>query len=209
VVDTPGPTIPLVGGRQQVGRVELHGGGEATDRYVEGLSQLFAIQVGTTVAQLHTISELGRAVRRDALTGTGNRRHATELLDTLRPGDALLVVDLDRFKDVNDTWGHRAGDEVLHQLGTYLQACVRSSDDVARVGGDEFVVVARGAGSEVAATAERLLRGWREAGHRTTISIGGALHRPDGETEATFDRADAALYEAKARGRDQVAIASR
>ncbi|MPY94225.1 MAG: diguanylate cyclase [Acidimicrobiia bacterium] len=210
-LEGPATSVPLVGGRREVGRVELFLGRQhddtAADGYLEGLARLFAIQVGTTVAQLHTINELGRAARRDALTGTGNRRHATELLGTLRPGDALLVVDLDRFKSVNDTWGHRAGDEVLHHLGTYLQACVRSSDDVARLGGDEFVVVARAAGRDVTGTAERLLRGWRQGGHRTTVSIGVALHRPDGAAEDTFDRADAALYEAKSQGRDRVALA--
>lgn len=200
-------SIPLVGAQREVGLVELQRPRPADGAYHDSLAQLFAIQVGTTVAQLHTISELGRAARRDALTGTGNRRHATELLGTLRTGDALLVVDLDRFKSVNDTWGHRAGDEVLHNLGTYLQACVRSSDDVARLGGDEFVVVARAAGRDVMATANRLLRGWREGSHRTTISIGVALHRVDGAAEDTFDRADAALYQAKSEGRDRAVLA--
>jgi diguanylate cyclase (GGDEF)-like protein len=199
--------IPLVGGQREVGRVDLYLGGAASGPYLDGLARLFTIQVGTTVSQLHTISELGLAARRDALTGTGNRRHATELLGTMRAGDALLVVDLDRFKSVNDTWGHRAGDEVLHDLGRYLQACVRSSDDVARLGGDEFVVVARAAGRDVTVTAERLLRGWRQVEGRATLSIGVALHRPDLGPDDTFDRADAALYEAKSQGRDRVVLA--
>lgn len=207
----------LVGGAGEVGTVHLFGGTSATDptsgertragSYRDDLVQLFAIQVGTSVAQRHTIRELGRAARRDALTGTGNRRHATELLDTLQPGDALFVVDLDRFKTVNDTWGHRAGDEVLHHLGAYLQGCVRSSDDVARLGGDEFLVVARAAGRDVVGTGGRLLRGWRQGGHRTTLSIGVALHRAGSTAEDTLDRADAALYQAKSQGRDRVAVA--
>ncbi len=200
-------SIALIGSQRTVGRVEVVSGAHATDDYFERLAELFAMQVGATVEQLYTISELDRDTRRDALTGTGNRRHAADLLDKLRPGEALMVIDLDSFKSVNDTWGHRAGDEVLFRLGVYLQTCVRGDDDVARLGGDEFVVVTR-RGDDPMRMAQRLLEGWRQEGHPTTLSIGVARHHVGSEADDTLDRADAALYQAKSLGRDQVVLAA-
>ena len=153
--------VSLVGRTQVIGVVHL---GLRTDDedpggYTANLTRLFASQVGNALEQFQLINRLNRAAHRDELTGTGNRRHADALLDSLRPNDALLIVDLDHFKSVNDNLGHRAGDEVLQALGSYLLSYVRGSDDVARYGGDEFVVLARGAGTEARATAERLLLG--------------------------------------------------
>ena len=208
----PAPTtartqVPLVGRTQVIGVVRLGlPSDEDPDGYTANLTRLFASQVGNALEQFQLINRLNRAAHRDELTGTGNRRHADALLDSLRPGDALLIVDLDHFKSVNDNLGHRAGDEVLQALGSYLLSYVRGSDDVARYGGDEFVVLARGAGTEARATAERLLLGWRGSGNSTTISIGVALHRPACTPAATLDAADAALYRAKSQGRDQVAL---
>ena len=199
--------VPLVGRTQVIGVVRLGlPSDEDPDGYTANLTRLFASQVGNALEQFQLINRLNRAAHRDELTGTGNRRHADALLDSLRPGDALLIVDLDHFKSVNDNLGHRAGDEVLQALGSYLLSYVRGSDDVARYGGDEFVVLARGAGTEARATAERLLLGWRGSGNSTTISIGVALHRPACTPAATLDAADAALYRAKSQGRDQVAL---
>jgi diguanylate cyclase (GGDEF)-like protein len=200
--------VSLVGRTQVIGVVHL---GLRTDDedpggYTANLTRLFASQVGNALEQFQLINRLNRAAHRDELTGTGNRRHADALLDSLRPNDALLIVDLDHFKSVNDNLGHRAGDEVLQALGSYLLSYVRGSDDVARYGGDEFVVLARGAGTEARATAERLLLGWRGSGNSTTISIGVALHFSSCTPEATLDAADAALYRAKSQGRDRVAL---
>jgi diguanylate cyclase (GGDEF)-like protein len=202
----PARSVPLVGASLVVGTVRLGLRSDEPDDYTDNLARLFASQVGTALEQFQVIRHLDRVAHRDDLTGTGNRRHAQALLDGLLPGDALLLVDLDHFKTVNDTWGHRAGDEVLQALGAYLQTCVRSSDDVARYGGDEFVVLARGAGADTGPTADRLLRGWRQAGQKTTISIGVAVHREGQRPEALLDAADAALYAAKSQGRNQVAI---
>ena len=84
----------------------------------------------------------------DDLTGVGNRRVANALVGSLRTGDALLVIDLDDFKQVNDTYGHVAGDQVLSELGAVLRDHLRDDDGVARYGGEEFVVVLRNAGTE-------------------------------------------------------------
>jgi diguanylate cyclase (GGDEF)-like protein len=202
----PARTVPLVGASLVVGTVRLGLHSDEPDDYTDNLARLFASQVGTALEQFQVIRHLDRVAHRDDLTGIGNRRHAQALLESLLPGDALLLVDLDHFKTVNDTWGHRAGDEVLQALGAYLQTCVRSADDVARYGGDEFVVLARGAGADTAVTADRLLRGWRQAGQKTTISIGAAVHGVGQRPEAVLDAADGALYAAKSQGRNQVAI---
>jgi diguanylate cyclase (GGDEF)-like protein len=138
----------------------------------------------------------------DDLTGVGNRRHVNTLLDTLQPGDALLLLDLDHFKDINDRLGHLAGDEVLADLGKYLKLSTRdSADTVARYGGEEFLVVLRQPGDLAHRAAERLLEGWRATGPLVTFSIGIALHH-NASARATLHEADQALYQAKASGRD-------
>jgi diguanylate cyclase (GGDEF)-like protein len=197
--------VPILGVTQVVGTLRLGSTDEADD-YTANLARLFASQVGTALEQFNVIRQLDRAAHRDDLTGTGNRRHGEVLLQSLRGNDALLLVDLDHFKTVNDTWGHRAGDDLLQALGGYLQTCVRSSDDVARYGGDEFLVLVRGAGAEAVEAAQRLLEGWRRAGQKTTISIGVAIHSPVQGPAATLDQADVALYSAKSEGRNRVAI---
>jgi diguanylate cyclase (GGDEF)-like protein len=140
---------------------------------------------------------------RDELTGIGNRRHASELLASLEPGDAVVMIDLDHFKSVNDTDGHEGGDRVLQSLAQYLQAGVRDGDTVARYGGEEFVMVLHQIGDGGLPAVQRLCTGWRRSAPRTTFSAGVAVHR-SGETSAdTLARADVALYRAKRTGRDR------
>jgi len=149
---------------------------------------------------------LERANLTDDLTGVGNRRRANSLLDGLQPGDGLVMLDLDHFKHVNDTLGHAEGDRVLSLLGDYLRSAVREADTVARFGGEEFLVVMRGAGHQVGDAAGRLLSGWRESGTGVTLSAGGAVHVVGRGPDATFRAADAAMYEAKEQGRDRVVL---
>jgi diguanylate cyclase (GGDEF)-like protein len=173
---------------------------------------LIAEVIGRTVAQLDATraesdrraAMLGALAERDELTGLGNRRHATALLATLQPGDALLMIDLDHFKSVNDHSGHTAGDEVLRELGAYLRGALRDADLVARYGGEEFLVVFRDAGDGAAVIAGRLLQGWRARRPRTTWSGGLARHEEATTSAVTLSRADLALYEAKRRGRNTV-----
>jgi diguanylate cyclase (GGDEF)-like protein len=127
------------------------------------------------------------------------------LLDSLQPGDAVVLIDLDHFKAVNDSDGHAAGDTVLVALADHLRRCVRDADLIARYGGEEFVVVLRDAGMHAGHAAERLMEEWRRVGPRTTYSAGVAVHRPDAGPALTLARADAALYAAKHMGRDRVA----
>jgi diguanylate cyclase (GGDEF)-like protein len=199
--------ITLKGTVGPVGTVAVVGPPLQGDAYATQLARLFGSQVGTSVEQFELIRSLDHAVHHDELTGTGNRRHAAALLDRLRVGDGVILVDVDRFKSVNDDGGHRAGDALLQALGTYLSSYVRGSDDVARFGGDEFLVVVRGIGADVASTASRLLQGWRDLQPKATISIGVAVHRAGDRSEQTLERADAALYRAKGLGRDPLATA--
>lgn len=147
---------------------------------------------------------LQRANLTDDLTGVGNRRRANSLLDAMAPGDGLVLLDLDEFKRVNDTLGHDAGDRILSQLGDYLRAQVADPDTVARFGGEEFLLVIRRPGRKLVATVEDLLAGWRATGAGVTLSAGVAVHTADRGPTATFKLADSLLYEAKARGRDQL-----
>jgi len=130
---------------------------------------------------------------------------------------AVLMLDLDHFKQVNDTYGHARGDAVLRELAERVQEQIREVDTFARYGGEEFVVVLPETTLEGAAQlAERICAGVRRAPFRTdgeeplavTISIGGAAFPIHGSSPATLMRAaDKALYEAKARGRDRWHVA--
>lgn len=151
--------------------------------------------------------EMTRRSLRDSLTGLGNRRAADAELAAVRPGDAVLLIDLDHFKSVNDTDGHAAGDAVLAHLGSFLGQSLRGSDTAARFGGEEFMAILWQADGEAPVIAERLLVEWRATRPRTTFSVGLAVHAEGRTTEETLRMADAALYRAKRTGRDRLAVA--
>jgi diguanylate cyclase (GGDEF)-like protein len=171
--------------------------------YSLDLARLFGTQVGIAIEHLFKISELEHATTRDELTGIGNRKHANTLLDSLEDGDAVILLDLDGFKEINDSQGHAAGDQMLQDLSGHLRKCLRDSDTSARLGGDEFLVVARKAFADPLAVADRILIGWSRDGKGTTISAGVALHEPNVATTDTLERADQALYQAKAAGKNR------
>ena len=145
------------------------------------------------------------ASRVDGLTGLPNRRSWDETLaveearaERTMSQLAIAVVDLDGLKHANDSGGHRAGDALLRTTAATLRACTRSTDTVARLGGDEFAVLAVDWEDEEAATlAERLRAALAAVG--VAASVGSAVHRRDTFIEHTFDRADAAMYDAKRR----------
>ncbi|MGF1599519.1 MAG: diguanylate cyclase [Acidimicrobiales bacterium] len=193
--------LPAAGG--PAGAVVVQPIGPDDPEFNLDLARLFGTQVGIAIEHLFVIHELERATRRDELTGIGNRKHADALLDSMEEGDALILLDLDGFKEVNDTLGHSAGDQVLQDLSAHLRHCLRDSDTSARLGGDEFLIVARRAFADPLAVADRILIGWSNSGRSTTISAGVALHEPDLDTAQTFERADQALYQAKAAGRNR------
>ncbi len=159
--------------------------------------------------------EAVRLSETDPLTGLANRRRAMAEADrgalaAAREGKSLilLIFDIDHFKSVNDRFGHPVGDAVLVKVANIAQAMMRSGDLVARIGGEEFLCVLRGADMAIArACADRLRKAVaRESGSDgappVTISIGYAGWRKGDAALALFARADAALYDAKASGRD-------
>ena len=136
----------------------------------------------------------------DSLTGLANRRMLSRALGRLRPGDTVIMIDLDHFKAINDTVGHQEGDRVLRILGQTLAAYVRARDRVGRYGGEEFVVIASESRPEPFLT--RLRLEWEKARpYPITFSAGIAPARPD--PRRALDAADRAMYRAKASGRDQ------
>ncbi len=169
------------------------------------------------------MQELQRLADHDSLTGLKNRRRfeedlRRELARSLREGStgALLVLDLDEFKPVNDNHGHLTGDRVIEEVASVLGRRARETDVLARVGGDEFAIVLPHCDAEEARTvADAMVRAIREhevgteGVSRVTASVGIALFGAG--TEATFDSvlsdADAAMYAAKQAGRDDVRLA--
>ena len=164
---------------------------------------------------------LKREASTDALTGLLNRRQAGFLLDygaarARRSSEPLgfIMIDLDHFKNVNDTLGHQAGDAVLVHVAQLLKSRMRGSDILARYGGEEFLVVVADPNPEGIVTLANDLRRLIEehpaehGGHpvSVTASFGVAISLVDTEeaTQECIGRADAALYAAKARGRNQV-----
>ncbi len=195
--------LPLPAADVPAGAVVVHPVRTEDPEFSIDLARLFGTQVGIAIEHLFVIDALERATTRDELTGIGNRKHADALLSSLEEGDALILLDLDGFKEVNDSQGHSAGDQVLQDLSAHLRHCVRDSDTSARLGGDEFLVVARRAFADPLAVADRILIGWATSGRSTTLSAGVALHEPHIEANETFDRADKALYQAKAAGKNR------
>jgi diguanylate cyclase (GGDEF)-like protein/PAS domain S-box-containing protein len=164
-------------------------------------------------------AELRNLAVTDTLTGVWNRRHGTELLtadlSARRPGQALslLMLDIDHFKTINDTFGHQAGDHVLIEIASRLRRSLRGNDMVARWGGEEFVVLLRDC---VLSDALRLAEDIRAAIAEVpfgalgslTVSVGAAEVRADEDLTSWLRRADQALYRAKRSGRNEVAADS-
>ncbi|TNM59693.1 diguanylate cyclase [Streptomyces sp. NP160] len=176
-------------------------------------------------ASLLAREEMRRALEHqathDPLTGLANRAASTEhlarALAAARAGRAhvaLLFVDLDGFKGVNDAHGHRAGDDVLREVAHRLAAAVRDGDVAGRLGGDEFVLVLTDVRDveDVLAVAQRVVQGVAEPivadGHLVTVgaSIGAAVSDTASEPAALIHEADTAAYRAKARGRGRVEL---
>ncbi len=167
-------------------------------------------------------NSLVEAARRDVLTGALNRRafeerFAAELAYATRHGEKLvaIAIDVDHFKALNDTFGHPAGDVVLRALAGLVAGKLRTEDVFARIGGEEFIVIARGLTTENGARLAERLRTAVESTAiddppnrlRITISLGVAELAESGSTptgEALLELADARLYQAKSAGRNRV-----
>ena len=191
-------------------------------RALEMLPENILVAVGRDTSARRNVNRRRLiAAFRDSLTLLPNRvwlwRQLEREVRTARRSDyqfALLVIDIDRFKDINDSFGHLAGDRVLQAVARRLTASVRPDDAVTRYGGDEFVVLLKDIRGEedIRRITERISRCLEAAGKRgggkewracVTVSIGVAISEGQGSSSVDlFERADQAMYRAKALGRN-------
>ncbi len=201
----------------------LHGGLGEADESDRKLLELFSAKISIALANALTYQKMisaEQAATTDFLTGLNNRRQLLRLglpmLASARRSAtplAVAMLDIDHFKRVNDTWGHDAGDEVLARIGQLLKASFRSSDIVARFGGEEFCILAPGLSPEEAFSLFDAFR-LRLAEERftfdgeqvaITISIGVSSDVVD-SLDTMIAAADTQLYRAKERGRNRVEV---
>jgi diguanylate cyclase (GGDEF)-like protein len=171
------------------------------------LLELLAAQSWSCLERLRHFDDLHQRATSDPLTGLGHQGKFGQRISTTIPErTALMAIDVDKFKAINDRYGHAEGDRVLVDLARALQTALRAGDELYRVGGDEFAAVVDVAKlQEAYGVAKRLLRAARRAG--CTVSVGVALQAPGESAEAALRRADEALYAAKRTGRDGVHVA--
>lgn len=206
--DVPGPD----------GQIRFEGRIRPLGRSIDG--ERAVIWVTTNITERHCLQEQLKALaEHDDLTGVSNRRKLmTELEDRLQEmrrygtAVALLLLDIDYFKSINDCHGHLVGDRVLRELADRLAANVREPDLLARFGGEEFAVLMPSTSVEQAEMAAERLRQavsghcFNEGGRavRLTISLGvGICHSDDPDITRVLQRADSALYAAKEQGRNR------
>jgi diguanylate cyclase (GGDEF)-like protein len=220
-----GPVEALSDGRDETvsGKLIQEFSGEFSDSDVQ-LARTFGEQSALALANLNMRETLKAQSIRDPLTGLYNRRYMEESLERelsravrKKSGLGIMMLDVDHFKQFNDTFGHEAGDAVLRQLGNLLSTQFRGEDVVCRYGGEEFTVILPEANAEaILRRAEHLCeeakKGVAEFHDQTpksiSLSIGVSNFPTDGATAETLLRAaDAALYRAKKQGRDRVVVA--
>jgi diguanylate cyclase (GGDEF)-like protein len=203
--------IPLPGPDDQPAGIVLvmwGRGMRSISRRARQAADLLAQEAGHLFTRLHERAALARDAETDPLTELANRRTLARALETLRPGDAVVIVDLDHFKRVNDRFGHDVGDRTLRTLARCLRDATRQVDCVARLGGEEFALVLPDAGATGAdAALQRVRTNWASTGAVTTFSSGIAVHETGTTPRDTLRRADAALYRAKESGRDRDVLA--
>ena len=200
------------------GRVEAPA---ANIQYTRLLTETVAEQLAMALANLRLREALRAQAIRDPLTGLFNRRYMEESLtreirraERMRCSLGCIMVDVDHFKNYNDTWGHAAGDTLLRELATLLQNRVRGSDIVCRYGGEEFTLILPDASLDITTARAEQIRAQasqlRIEGHDNeqpsiTLSLGVASYPDHGMDGGSVLRAaDRGLYQAKHEGRNRV-----
>ena len=171
------------------------------------VAALLAHEIAAVISRADTLEHLSDEARTDALTGLPNRRawerHLRQL-STTEEQMAIGILDLDHFKQFNDTHGHPAGDRLLKETAAAWRNQLRPGDVLARIGGEEFGLLLLGCDAPTAVEVTDRLR--RHVSHARTCSAGITLRGPEESSEHTIARADSALYEAKQRGRNQTRL---
>jgi diguanylate cyclase (GGDEF)-like protein len=206
---------------QSMARQREHGLVDRYDRELRRLAKIVRISDGYQDILRDVNASLKESSSRDPLTNLLNRRALMERLKELADpvscspgGFVVAMLDVDHFKRINDRHGHEAGDRALIELAGIMRTSVRDTDDVARWGGEEFLVLlpeVRLREGEV--IIDRMLDAVRGKtldmdgeSLTLTVSVGMAQHQPDESISTTLSRADRALYLAKQAGRDRVAL---
>lgn len=219
--------FPIIAQGQIIGIIHLRSGlqiSQLQSQYGHGIVQLaetFAEQTGLALANLKLRLELQDQATRDPLTGLYNRRYMEEALareiqraNRRQSAVSVLMIDIDFFKKINDTYGHEAGDSVLKAVAAAIQRQIRVSDVACRYGGEEFLVILPETRQDEAIhRAEEIREAVRQLQFSlegpklgtVTVSLGVASFPAQGQTlQAIVQAADSALYQAKQSGRDQV-----
>jgi diguanylate cyclase (GGDEF)-like protein/PAS domain S-box-containing protein len=233
LIPTPGQDIsylcvPLLSQGEAAGLLHLRAARKADEETLPDLKQQLAVMAADHISLALANLTLRETLRvqsiRDALTGLFNRRYLEEslLLELTSAPDRMktlgvIMLDVDRLKQINDTFGHEAGDAVLQAMGRWLHANIRTGDISCRFGGDEFVLILPDASLDATTQrAHQICEGIRKTAFEyqgqslgaMTVSVGVAAYPRHGQTrDALLAAVDAALYQAKQQGRDRVVIA--
>jgi diguanylate cyclase (GGDEF)-like protein/PAS domain S-box-containing protein len=216
--------VPFVALGTTLGVLQLHAPADSLSDLQQRMVTTIADRSAIALANIQLRQSLHRQAIHDPLTNLFNRRHMEEALtrELHRAGRrgwgvGVLLIDIDHFKALNDTYGHLAGDAVLRCVANYLRSHIRSHDSACRYGGEEFLLILTEVTPEsLAACAMSLRAGLRQlaivhddrALGPITVSIGAALFPAHGHTaESMIAAADSALYRAKQAGRDRIIVA--
>jgi diguanylate cyclase (GGDEF)-like protein len=169
--------------------------------------EVLGAEAGRVLERLLASERLAAEVCTDPLTALGNRRGWDQALASIAAEDTVIMLDLDRFKDVNDRLGHAAGDQVLRAMAACLRSAARTGDCIVRYGGEEFAILLKSAGDDAArAYLDRVAVLWEADGAVTTYSAGCAVHHEGDAAHITVRHADDALYLAKSQGRNRAVV---
>jgi diguanylate cyclase (GGDEF)-like protein/PAS domain S-box-containing protein len=217
--------VPMMASGEMIGVLHIEEAEEAPpDENLQDLAHTLADHLSLSLSNLKLRETLRIQSIRDALTGLFNRRYmeeslAREIPRAIRKNTpvGIIMLDIDHFRDFNNTYGHEAGNVVLREIGAQLQNQIRGEDITCRYGGEEFILILPEANQEVTALrAERIreaIKSIRVEYHRQplgviTVSLGVAIFPEHSSTvEGILEKADEALYNAKHNGRDRVEIA--